>query len=239
MRTAGRAPAPAPARKKRASPAIFGRPLATACTPPRRRAARPQRLRPRTPRSACSHCHDNVIVNDVVAAAVRNDTALACARVHPICVSPRLNAISLGTGCTTASRPRRARTSGALGKPRRVRRAVRARRHRACHGGRRVGRLCAEGALSGLRHSRTATNSCCWARAAPSGCPHALRTRDLLTIIHLLPRKAGRCDAAPLLALFAAGETAKALAIGMALFCWRAAHDGWARRTVTAHSVLE
>ena len=29
------------------------------------------------------------------------------------------------------------------------------------------------------------------------------------------------------LALFAAGETAKALAIGMALFCWRAAHDGW------------
>ena len=47
-----------------------------------------------------------------------------------------------------------------------------------------------------------------------------LQTRDLLTIVHLLPRKAGGCDAAPLLALFAAGETAKAAGADAWALCW-------------------
>ena len=100
-----------------------------------------------------------------------------------------------------------------MAKPRRVRRAMRV--HDVVHAGQRAGGLCAEGALSGLRHSRTVGNEQLLRGPGRTSRDrvHVLQTRDLLTIIHLLPRKAGRCGAAPLLApaLFAAGETAKAL----------------------------
>ena len=94
--------------------------------------------------------------------------------------------------------------------------------HDVVHAGRRAGRLCAEGALSGLRHSRTVGNEQLLRGPGRTSRDrvHVLQTRDLLTIIHLLPRKAGRCDAAPLLALFAAGETAKAAGADAWALCW-------------------
>ena len=85
------------------------------------------------------------------------------------------------------------------GKPRRVRRAVRVRRRRVCYGGRAGG-----GRAGCVPKARSlASGTAARKRTAAVGPGphlqgvHVLQTRDLLTVIHLLPRKAGRCDAAP------------------------------------------